>query len=76
MFIFAPFVCGGFVFCPYFAMQYLVSFLIVHSSRRGRESLLRRCYHVAVSVMCLFLAVPWVDLQCVAVACFSYLLTF
>ena len=38
-------------------MQYLVTFLVLQSSRRL----------VAVSVLCLFFSMPWVSLQCVIV---------
>ena len=51
-------------------MQYLVSFLVLQSSRRGRERwFLKNCFlcHGTVSAMCLFLAVQWVGLQCVIV---------
>ena len=36
----APIVCGDCLFCPCFVMHYLhvVSFLVMHSSLRGRES--------------------------------------
>ena len=33
-----PIVCGGFVLCPCFEMQYLVSFLVLQSSCWGPES--------------------------------------
>ena len=38
-------------------MQYLVSFLVLQSSRRL----------VAVSVLCLFFPMPWLGMQCVIV---------
>ena len=51
-------------------MHYFVSFLVLQSSWRGRESWLLllscRCF-VTMEVMWLFVAVPWVDLQCVVV---------
>ena len=34
----APIVCWGFVFCPSFVMHYLLSFLVLQSSSRERES--------------------------------------
>ena len=37
LFIVALIVCGGFVFGPCFDVQYLVSFLVLQSSRWGRE---------------------------------------
>ena len=36
--IFALDVCLGFVFGPYFVVEYFVSFLVLQSPRRGRES--------------------------------------
>ena len=36
--IVAPILCGGSVFGPCFVMQYLVSFLVLQSSSRERES--------------------------------------
>ena len=51
----------GFVFNTCFVMQYLVFFLVLQSSRWGRERVVAFC-SVAVSVLCLFLAVPWVSL--------------
>ena len=56
------------VFGPCFVMQYLVAII----SLRTRElDALRKWSSsccVAVSVLCLFLMVPWVGLQCVIVA--------
>ena len=53
-------------------MQYLVSFLVLQSSRWGRERekwLLKNCFYVMglVSAICIFLAVQWIGLQCVNV---------
>ena len=65
MFVFASTDCVGFVFGHCFVVQYLVSFLVSnHLTRAERAGCL---YHVAVSVLCLFLMVPWIDLQCVIV---------
>ena len=50
-----------------FVMQYYVSFLILQSSCRGRESLLLYLYCLIVGVIWPFLIVLWVDLQCVVV---------
>ena len=63
-------------------MQYLVPFLVLQSSRRRRElfasiNLCTYC-HVAVSALCLFLAVPHTSLYWVTEAfpghthCFTY----
>ena len=49
-------------------MQYLVSFLVLQSSRPGKENWLLYFNHVAVSVLSLFLTVPWVSLQYVMLA--------
>ena len=60
-----------------FVMQYFVSFLVCNHPD-GKESWLLDFYcllgwcHMAVSVLCLFLAVPCVGLQCVIVT-FPYL---
>ena len=53
-------------------MHYFVSFLVLQSSWRGRESWLLcfaclSCIFVAVDVLWLFLTVPWVGLQCIIV---------
>ena len=57
---------GGLVLGLSFVLQYLVSFLVLQSSGRGRESwLLYFCCsecHVAVIILLLFLAVLWVGL--------------
>ena len=61
---------GVFVFGPCFVVQYLVLFLVLQSSRWGRERwLLKTCFkcHVSVSDLCLFLKVQCVGLQCVIV---------
>ena len=50
-----------------FVMQYLVSFLVLQSSRRGRESSLLYFRHVVVSVRVSSLQCLWVVLQCVIV---------
>ena len=60
---------GFFVFGPCF-VQYLVSFIVLQSSRWGRETwLLKNCFkcHVTVSALCFFLTVQCVGLQCVFV---------
>ena len=49
-------------------MQYLVSFLVCNHFNEVALLLLSSCGHLAVSVLCLFLTVPWVGLQCVIVA--------
>ena len=59
----APIVCGCFVFGPCFEMEYLGSFLVLQSSHPGKENWLLYFKHVTVSVLCLFLTVPWVGLQ-------------
>ena len=63
LFIVAHIVCGSFVFGPCF-VQYSVSFLVLQSSRWGRESWLLDfivCWMLsAFVVLCLFLTVPWV----------------
>ena len=58
-----------FVFGPCFVVQYLVSFLVLRSSRRGRESESRAgCLKLLfVRALCLFLRVRWVGLQCMIV---------
>ena len=38
LFIVATIVCGCFVFCPCFVVQYIMSFLVLQSSRWGKES--------------------------------------
>ena len=50
LFIVALIVCGSFVFGPCFVLQYLVSFLVLLSSRWGRESwlLYSYCFHISV----------------------------
>ena len=59
---------GFCVYGPCFVVQYLVSSLVLQSSHWGKEGCLLNCSHVAVSVHCLFLMVPWVGLQCLIVA--------
>ena len=80
LFIFAPIACGGSVFGPCSVMQYLVSFLVAIISLRKRELValleLSSCCHVAVCLLCLFLTVPWVDLQSDCGISWSYSLTF
>ena len=69
----------GFVFGPCFAEQYLVSFLVSHldgEEGAGRFTLLAFSCQVTVSVLCLFLVLPWIDLQCVIVIFRAYSLTF
>ena len=57
-FIVARIVCGSFVFGPCFIMQYLLSFIVMQSPRRERESwLLNFSCHMSVSVLCLFITV-------------------
>ena len=54
----------------YTVLSVLSSFEIISPRKRELVALLYlfpRC-HVAVSVLCLFLTVPWVGLQCVSVA--------
>ena len=63
----APIVCRFFVLGPCFDVQYLVSFVVLQSSRGGRERwLLKNCFncHATVSVLCVFLTVQCVGLQC------------
>ena len=48
LFIVAPIVCVFFVFGPCFVVQYLVSFLVLQSSRWGRERWLLK---IAFNVM-------------------------
>ena len=63
---------GDLVLGPCFLnMQYLMSLLVLQSSRwLGKISVcftfinwLSSCCHVAFSILCLFLMVPWVGLQ-------------
>ena len=64
LFIVATIVCGCFVFCPCFVVQYIVSFLVLQSSCRGRECwLLKIAFkcNVTVNALHLFLMVQWVD---------------
>ena len=61
------------MFGPCFIMHYLVSFLVLQSSRCGREpagclTYLFLCCHLSVGVLCIFPTVPWVSLQCATVA--------
>ena len=64
---FCPIVCGGSVFGICYVLHYLVSFLVLQSSSRGKESWLIALIVATVSVVLLFLTVPWVGLQCVIV---------
>ena len=68
IFIVASIVCGFFVLCPCFVMQYFASFLDLQASLWGRDSwlLYYNCLHI--SALCLFLLVSWFGLQCVIVA--------
>ena len=55
--------CVG-VLCLVFVMH----FLVLQQSRCGRESwLAASCCHVVISILSLFLIVPWVGLKCVIV---------
>ena len=62
----------GFCVCLCFVVQYFVSFLVLQSSYRGRESWLL-CFIlsneslVTANVLWHFLIVPWVGLHCVIV---------
>ena len=47
----APIVCFIFVFGPCFVLQYLVSFLVLQSSRWGRERERDGCLKIACNVM-------------------------
>ena len=86
LFIVTPIVCGSCVF-GHSIMQYFVSFLVMGSSRWGRERYLLYLFlssgcFVAIAVLCLFLKVHWVVMWCVIVAipvtptCFFILLHF
>ena len=58
------------VFDPCFVVQYLVLFVVLQSSRWGRERwLFKNCFqcHVIVSALCRFLTVQWVGLHNVMV---------
>ena len=55
------------MFCPYFVMQYFVAFLVLQSSWLAALQLLSPLFLVTFSVLWLFLAMPWVGLQCVIV---------
>ena len=69
-FMVASIVWCGSVFGPCFVMQNVLSVLVLQSSWWGRESWLLyfNCLpDVALSVLWLFLTVPWVGLQCVIV---------
>ena len=67
-------VCGDFVFGPCFAVYYLVSFLVLQSSRWGREGWLQL---IACGFYC-YVSLPQgavIGLQCVIVALpYSHLL--
>ena len=52
---FCPIVCGGSVFGICFVLLYLVSFLVLQSSSRGKESWLIALIVVTVSVPLFFL---------------------
>ena len=62
-------ICRGSVFGPFFNMQYYVYFLVLQSSWFGRERELVALFWlsywclVTVSVLWVFLTVPWVGLQ-------------
>ena len=67
--MFLPLDCGGSVFGSCFVMHYLVFFLVLQSSWRGRESMMSyfNCLPTTyISVLWLFLTVPWVGLKCVS----------
>ena len=69
-------VCGGSVFVFVFGMHYFESFLVLHSSCRGRAlPLLSYGCLVTVNVPWLFLGVPWVGLQCLIMV-FLIILTY
>ena len=63
------------VLCLVFVMHFLVYLIVLQRPRRGREGWLSSCCHVAVSVLCLFLKVPWIGLRYVIVTfpCTTYL---
>ena len=64
-FVGAPIVCGGLVLVLCFVLQYPVSFLVLQiKAKKELVVLLLLCFEcrVAVIVLCLFLAVPWVGL--------------
>ena len=74
-----PLFCGVCAYGSCFVVQYLMSFAIISLGERERERERERekagcltliafkCY-LTVGVLCLFLTVPWVSLQCVIVA--------
>ena len=57
-----------FMLGPCFVAHYLVLFLVLQSFHWGCFILTAFECHLTVSVLCLFLVVPWVG-QCVIVAC-------
>ena len=61
----SPLVCRGAVFGPRFAMHYLMFFLVLQSSQREHNVLLF-CLST-ISVLWLFLTVPWIGLKYVIV---------
>ena len=66
--IFLPLDCWGSVFGACLVMHYLVFFLVLQSSWRGRESMVSyfNCLPT-INVLWLLLTVPWVGLKCVIV---------
>ena len=60
------------MFGPCFAVHYLVYFRVCNhlggEKKNGCFTLIAFQCHLTVSVLCLFLTVPWVGLQCVIVA--------
>ena len=56
------------MFCPCFVVQFKCPLVLQSSRDRWRCFTLYSWCHVAVSVLCLFLTVPWVGMQCVLVA--------
>ena len=70
--IVAPFVCGDTVIILCFAMQYFLSFLVLHLMRereRERELVALIVFQMSgnLVLMRLFLAMPWFGLLCVSV---------
>ena len=66
--IFLPLVCRGLVFGPRFAIHYLVFFLVfaIISARKREHDALLYCLST-ISVLWLFLTVPWIGLKYVIV---------
>ena len=56
------------VFDPCFVVQYLMLFLVLESSHWGRESWSLNFNCVPDSVLCLFLTMPCVGMQCMILA--------